>query len=651
MDRNTGYDRLNLPVLLRLLLLVIADATVAALARFLSIFLRFEFSFAAIPAKYYAGFQRELLPAIALTIIVFAVFRLYRSLWHYAGIDECLRIFAASLVSAIAGILLDKALGITMFRSYYAMSFMMMYLGVFAVRFSYRFGRWLRLNFMRRGASADGGNVRRVMVVGAGDSGSMIIREIERRPEAGLRVCCVIDDDAAKRDRYVHGIKVVGGRESIESAAAELGIDEIIIAIPSASPKTISGILEICGRTECSLKILPNLSQIIDNGSVHLSELRAVNVEDLLGREPVEYDLDIIMLNVRDKVVAVTGGGGSIGSELVRQLAAYEPGLLIVIDIYENNIYDLQQELKRERPELNAKYLVASVRDYRRIYEIFERYRPEIVYHAAAHKHVPLMEDSPNEAIKNNVFGTYNTARAAAETGVRRFVLISTDKAVNPTNIMGASKRICEMIVQMMNEEEKRKAERDGSGAKAGSEFVAVRFGNVLASNGSVVKLFEKQIACGGPVTVTHKDIVRYFMTIPEAVSLVLQAGAYARGGEIFVLDMGEPVKIDDLARNMIRLTGYVPDRDIKIVYTGLRPGEKLYEETLMAEEGLKQTPNRLIHIGRPIDMDYERFKGQLAGLEKACGDNAADIADLVREIVPAYTVSKELKRSGAKRY
>lgn len=625
---NINEGQFNPMLAVRIIFLVVMDAAIITLSKFAAIFIRFEFSFAAIPERFYFGFQEEILPSVIITLCVFGLFRLYRSLWDYAGVDECLRIFAAALLSAVLNIFFNKAMDIFMFRSYYVMSFMMIYLGVFFLRFSYRFARWSRNAFFGR----DTAGKRSALIIGAGDSGNMLIKEIERNPKAGLCVRCIIDDDTAKQGKYIHGIKVVGGRRCITEAAARFDIEEIIIAIPTASPKDIKEILEIASGTSCRLRILPNLSQIIDNGTVRLSEIREVKVEDLLGREPVKTDLKTVMEYVGGRVVAVTGGGGSIGSELCRQIAKHNPALLIVIDIYENNIYDLQQEFIRNGVNADARYLIASVRDYDRIYEIFKKYGPDIVYHAAAHKHVPLMEESPNEAVKNNIFGTYKTAKAAAECAVKRFVLISTDKAVNPTNMMGASKRVCEMLVQQLDRIYE-------------TEFVAVRFGNVLASNGSVVKLFEKQIACGGPVTVTHKDIVRYFMTIPEAVSLVLQAGAYAKGGEIFVLDMGEPVKIDDLARKMIRLTGYVPEKDIEIVYTGLRPGEKLYEETLMAEEGLSKTPNRLIHIGKPIEMDYGVFLKQLEKLEEACEKNEEDTARIMKEIVPSYSISDTLKK------
>ena len=410
---------------------------------------------------------------------------------------------------------------------------------------------------------------------------------------------------------------IAGSREDIPSLAREYRVDEIYVALPSAPAKERKKIIEICRETDCRIKVLPGIYQLL-NGEVSVAKLREVQIEDLLGRDPIRVNLDEIMGYVQDKVILVTGGGGSIGSELCRQIAGHKPRQLIVFDVYENNAYDLQQELERTFPDLNLTVLIGSVRNTHRIETVFETYRPDIVYHAAAHKHVPLMENSPNEAIKNNVFGTYKTARAAGRYGAKRFVLISTDKAVNPTNIMGASKRMCEMVVQMMDRRYK-------------TEFVAVRFGNVLGSNGSVIPLFRKQIAEGGPVTVTHPDIIRYFMTIPEAVSLVLQAGAYAKGGEIFVLNMGEPVRILDLAKNLIRLSGYVPNEDIMIEFTGLRPGEKLYEEMLMDEEGMQDTPNKLIHIGKPIEFDEEEFQKQLDELYEIANQDSDHIKEQSR--------------------
>lgn len=466
------------------------------------------------------------------------------------------------------------------------------------------------------------------MIVGAGTSGSVILKEMMTSRHTNGTVVCFVDDDTNKKGKYLNGVPIAGSREEIPSLAKEYRVDEIYVAIPSAPAKERKKIIEICRETDCRIKVLPGIYQLL-NGEVSVAKLREVQIEDLLGRDPIRVNLDEIMGYVQDKVILVTGGGGSIGSELCRQIAGHRPKQLIVFDVYENNAYDLQQELERTFPDLNLTVLIGSVRNTHRIETVFEKYRPDIVYHAAAHKHVPLMENSPNEAIKNNVFGTFKTARAAGKYGAKRFVLISTDKAVNPTNIMGASKRMCEMVVQMMDHRYK-------------TEFVAVRFGNVLGSNGSVIPLFRKQIAEGGPVTVTHPDIIRYFMTIPEAVSLVLQAGAYAKGGEIFVLNMGEPVRILDLAKNLIRLSGYVPNEDIMIEFTGLRPGEKLYEEMLMDEEGMQDTPNKLIHIGKPIEFDEEEFQKQLDELYETANQDSDHIKEAVQRIVPTYVIKKD---------
>ena len=488
---------------------------------------------------------------------------------------------------------------------------------IFASRFSYRFFRSLKHKQKNKK------NLISVMVIGAGEAGNVIIKEIVNSNFSTMVIKCVIDDDKGKWGRYIQGIKVAGGRDKIVECADIYEVDEIIVALPSASRSEIKEILEICKDTNCKLRSLPGMYQLV-NGEVNVSKLRDVEVEDLLGRDPISVDMDSILGYVQGKVVLVTGGGGSIGSELCRQIATHKPKRLVIVDIYENSVYDVQQELKQKYPELDLVVLIASVRNTNRMNYIFSKYRPHIVYHAAAHKHVPLMEDSPTEAIKNNVFGTFKTAQAAAMSGVQRFVMISTDKAVNPTNIMGASKRICEMIIQTFDKH-------------YDTEFVAVRFGNVLGSNGSVIPLFRKQIAAGGPVTVTHPDIIRYFMTIPEAVSLVLQAGAYAKGGEIFVLDMGEPVKILTLAENLIKLSGYRVGEDIKIKFTGLRPGEKLYEELLMDEEGMKDTANKMIHIGKPIELDEQEFFCQLKELKDECQIENSDIRPLIRKIVPTY--------------
>ena len=461
------------------------------------------------------------------------------------------------------------------------------------------------------------------MIIGAGAAGNAILKEIESSNYLSMHVVCAIDDHPGCHGKYLRGVPIVGGRDRIQECVDKYAVDEIIIAIPSASRATLKPILEICKETGCRMRILPGMYQII-NGEVNVSKLREVQIEDLLGRDPIEVNVDEIIGYVNNKVILVTGAGGSIGSELCRQIAQHGPRKLILLDIYENGVYEVQQEIRQKYPQLDMEVLIGSVRNTARVDEIFKHYRPDIVYHAAAHKHVPLMEDSPNEAIKNNVFGTWKVANAADRYGCKRFVLISTDKAVNPTNIMGASKRICEMIIQDRNR-------------KSATEYVAVRFGNVLGSNGSVVPLFKKQIEHGGPVTVTHPDIIRYFMTIPEAVSLVLQAGAYAKGGEIFVLDMGEPMKIVDLAKNLIKLSGYRVDEDIKIEFTGLRPGEKMYEELLMNEEGLTETANKMIFIGKPIDFDDSAFEKQLEKLHQASLDEESDIREVVKEIVPTY--------------
>ena len=466
------------------------------------------------------------------------------------------------------------------------------------------------------------------MIIGAGEAANMIIKEILGSRYTSMCIRCIIDDDPNKHGRYIQGIKVIGGRDKIKEAVDTFSVDEIFIAMPSVPKSVTSAIIDICKDTNCKLRTLPGMYQLV-NGEVNVSQLKDVEVEDLLGRDPIVVDLDSILGYVQDRCVLITGGGGSIGSELCRQIASHKPSKLIIVDIYENNAYDNQEDWKQKDPQLEWVVLIASVRNTKRMNSIFEKYKPDIVYHAAAHKHVPLMEDSPNEAIKNNVFGTWKTAQAAATYGAKKFVLISTDKAVNPTNIMGASKRICEMIVQTFNRH-------------YDTEFVAVRFGNVLGSNGSVIPLFKRQIEMGGPVTVTHPDIIRYFMTIPEAVSLVLQAGAYAKGGEIFVLDMGAPVKILDLAKNLIRLSGYKVDEDIKIEFTGLRPGEKLYEELLMDEEGLQETENKLIHIGKPIEIDEMRFFKQLDELNKATQSECADVKQIIKEIVPTYNGTRQ---------
>lgn len=612
---------------IRRAVLLIYDVCAVIAAGYLSLFVRFDLIFSAIPVEYEMVVRQSLPMAIIITIVVFAVFRLYSSLWTYAGMTEILNITAAALIAGIAELVIvtleDKNVTVPLPRSYYFYYTIFLWGFVFVSRFIYR---GLRA-FKKRGMSAAQTNKTRVLIVGAGDAGDALIREIKSSRYLPMKIVGVIDDNQSKVGTYIHGVKVIGTREDIVGKAKELQVDSIYVAMPSAPVQQVSEILDICKETGCELKKLPGVYQLV-NGEVSVAKLKDVDVNDLLGREPIRTDLNSIMDYVSGKVILVTGGGGSIGSELCRQIAKYKPKQLVIVDIYENTTYDIQNELKHDFPDLNLVVLIASVRNTKRIDQIFATYRPDIVYHAAAHKHVPLMEDSPNEAVKNNVLGTWKVVQAADKWKVKRFIMISTDKAVNPTNIMGATKRICEMIIQTYNRH-------------SDTEFVATRFGNVLGSNGSVIPLFKKQIAEGGPVTVTHPDIIRYFMTIPEAVSLVLQAGAYAKGGEIFVLDMGKPVKIVDLARNMILLSGHKPDEDIKIVFTGLRPGEKLYEEMLMKEEGLQETPNKLIHIGKPIEIDEEIFMKQLTELRDYVVEEPDDIRDWVQRIVPTYTPIK----------
>lgn len=608
----------------RIALLVALDILIVALSGFLALYIRFDFSFKDMTMIYIEYEFQYLLINVAVTLLMFVVFKLYRSVWHFAGTTELLNIMGACGSSIVIQILMLTLMGIRMPLSYYPMKFVIMIVAEGCLRFSYRILR----AFNGKGIGAKKNQRKNVMVIGGGEAGDMIIKELQNSRYLDHKVCCIIDDNVSLHGKYLRGIKIVGTRTDIPFFAKEMAIDEIVVAIPSAPQSEIKKILKICQETMCDVRMLPGLYQMI-NGEVSVSKLRKVEIEDLLGREPIRLQMDSIMGYVSGKTVLITGGGGSIGSELCRQIAANQPKRLIIVDIYENNAYDIQQELKRDYPKLDLIVLIASVRNTHRINAIFETYRPEIVYHAAAHKHVPLMEDSPNEAIKNNVFGTYKVALAASKYGVHRFVLISTDKAVNPTNIMGASKRICEMIIQTMNN-------------RSATEFVAVRFGNVLGSNGSVIPLFKKQIEKGGPVTVTDPNIIRYFMTIPEAVSLVLQAGALAKGGEIFVLDMGEPVKILDLATNLIRLSGYKPYDEIPIEFTGLRPGEKLYEELLMSEEGLQATENNLIHIGKPIEFDEEVFLKKLEELRVIANEDSDYIREKVQEIVPTYVINKQ---------
>lgn len=612
----------------RIILLMLVDALIITLSGPMAIYIRYEFSLKDPRAIEYLEYIFRYLPLnLVVTLAAFAVCRLYRGIWKYASASDLVNIMIGCGVSAIA-----QTVGMTLLRLEYPRSYPIMYLvilivGISIFRFTYRILGYIQSR--REGINRSGR--KNTMIVGAGEAGYTLLKELQNSHFISQNVCCIVDDDPGKLGKYLRGVLVAGNRYDICRLAEEYDIDEIMIAIPSATHSVVQEILDICSQTSCKLKVLPGLYQLV-NGEVSVSKLRNVEIEDLLGREPVDTQIDSIMGYVSGKTVLVTGGGGSIGSELCRQIARHEPRRLVIFDIYENNAYDIQQELRRDYPGLDLVVLIGSVRNTHRINNVFEKYRPDIVYHAAAHKHVPLMEDSPNEAIKNNVLGTYKTAQAADKYHTSRFVLISTDKAVNPTNIMGASKRLCEMVIQMMNN-------------CSQTEFVAVRFGNVLGSNGSVIPLFKKQIEEGGPVTVTHPDIIRYFMTIPEAVSLVLQAGAQAKGGEIFVLDMGKPVKILDLALNLIRLSGYRPYEDIDIKFTGLRPGEKLYEELLMSEEGLQSTENDLIHIGKPIEFDEELFRQQLEELDELSRMDSPYIKEKVMEIVPTYHMNEEEKR------
>lgn len=625
MDMNKPQF-LSRAVLGKVLLIMAGDVVATMLSFFLGLWFRYDFSFQEIRAEHLQGFLSAIGPWCVITIVVFLCFRLYSSIWAFVSTSEVFRIAGAYLVLAVIGTLVFRFDGFLMPRSSMVMGYLLSFAMTVLIRFSYRLWRTAQRQLSHM-AHANG--LKNVMLIGAGDAGRALAMEFLSSDYVKDHLSCVIDDNPVKLNKRLCGVPIVGNRYDIPAMAKQYKISKIIFAIPSCPAKTRKEILDICTTTGCEVQMLPGIYQMV-NGEVSVSKLRQVDPQDLLGRDPIHVNLEEIFGYIHGKTVLVTGGGGSIGSELCRQIAGAEPEMLIIFDIYENNAYDIQQELRRNFPELNLEVLIGSVRNTSRVDWVVGHYRPDLIFHAAAHKHVPLMEDSPNEAIKNNVFGTYKVASAAAKYGVRRFVLISTDKAVNPTNIMGASKRLCEMVIQMMDRRSK-------------TEFVAVRFGNVLGSNGSVIPLFKKQIAAGGPVTVTHPDIIRYFMTIPEAVSLVLQAGYYAKGGEIFILDMGEPVKIDTMARNMIRLSGYEPDVDIKVVYTGLRPGEKLYEELLMKEEGLQETANRLIHIGKPIEMDDEKFAAQLDCLKAACQAETENMKDIVAEIVPTYRKKLEV--------
>ena len=641
------------------ILLAVYDVLVLTTSWFIGLWMRFDFVYSRIDPVYLDAYQRFIPIYIIFSLIVFYFLRLYNSIWRFASYYELMRVCAATLITSVFHTIGITVLFHRMPFSYYLFGTVLQFVLLAAVRFSYRF---VLLERGRIKAARNDSARQHIMIIGAGAAGQMIMRDIVKTNAEEMKVCCFIDDNPNKIGRDIENVPVVGGSDDILLNAQKYHIDQILLAIPSATTERKRDILNICKETGCKLKVLPGVYQMV-NGEVTLSRMKEVAVEDLLGRDPIKVNMDEIFSYIQGKRILVTGGGGSIGSELCRQIAGHHPQQLVIFDIYENNAYDIEQELKKKYPDLNLVTLIGSVRDSRRMQMVFDTYRPQIVYHAAAHKHVPLMEASPNESIKNNVIGTYKTAFAALKYGTERFVLISTDKAVNPTNIMGASKRLCEMVIQSMDWVGKHHREdllpvlhahrdeyHDPEGqampmvaegtvpfGKKNTEFVAVRFGNVLGSNGSVIPLFKKQIAAGGPVTVTHPDIIRYFMTIPEAVSLVLQAGTYAKGGEIFVLDMGEPVKIDTLARNLIKLSGHKPDEDIKIVYTGLRPGEKLYEEKLMAEEGLEKTENQLIHIGKPIPFDIEKFFDQLEMLAKESYENSDHIVELVEQVVTTF--------------
>ena len=632
------------------ILLILFDFVAIHFSYFLALWLRFDLVYTNIPAHYMANFRDTITIYAAASVGVFYLLRMYKSIWRFASINDMARTLLSSFGASLLYLLALTVLRRRMPASYSVWGALVQVFLLIIARFSFRMLRFLRSLRARTDDTAN-----RVMLIGAGAAGQVILRDMLQAREINDRVVCIIDDDKTKWNHMLEGVPIVGGRETILANAAKYHVNKIYLAIPSASAEAKRDILNICSETDCELKQLPGMYQLV-LGQLSASSMKNVSVEDLLGREPIRADMKEVYDFIEGKTVLVTGGGGSIGSELCRQIAAHNPRQLIIFDIYENNAYSIQLELRDKYPELDLVTLIGSVRDSRRIFEVFEDYHPQVVYHAAAHKHVPLMEDSPCEAIKNNAIGTYKTAYAAMAHGCERFVLISTDKAVNPTNIMGASKRLCEMIIQSFDAKIKAgKAqeipqlfthESDVHAPKrvvqeqlvnAHTEFVAVRFGNVLGSNGSVIPIFKKQIEQGGPVTVTHPDIIRYFMTIPEAVSLVMLAGVYASGGEIFVLDMGSPVKIADLARNLIRLSGYRPDVDIKIEYTGLRPGEKLYEEKLMAEEGLRKTDNDLIFIGCPIAFDIDMFLRDLAVLMDAAYSNRDNIRLLVQNIVKTY--------------
>ena len=629
------------------LLLMVYDFIAVIVSFGIALWLRFDCKVTSVEPQYLTNYTKTIIIYALFCLVVFWFLRLYKSIWRFASYSELMRVILATVVTGViyTGSLLIFNLHMPV--SYYVIGITVQFIATLGIRFFYRFVLLLR------GRTNNEVQKKNVMIVGAGSAGQMLFRDIKHAKETNETVACFIDDNPNKWNRYIDDVPVFGSRDHILEAVDKFKIEKIYVAVPSANPQDKRDILRVCNETSCELMNLPGMYQLY-TGQVSVSKMKKVQIEDLLGRDPIKPNMDEVFAYVRNKVVLITGVG-SIGSELARQIASHNPKQLILFDVYENNAYDIQLELRKKYPNLDLVTLIGSVRDSRKMFDLFKKYRPQIVYHVAAHKHVPLMEDSPCESIKNNAMGTYKTAYAAMVHGCEKFVLISTDKAVNPTNIMGASKRLCEMIIQAFaakikegkayeipqlfthEEDMIERPEIKEALKTTQTEFVAVRFGNVLGSNGSVIPIFKRQIEAGGPVTVTHPDIIRYFMTIPEAVSLVLLAGTYAHGGEIFVLDMGEPVKITTLARNLIRLSGYTPDVDIKLEFTGLRPGEKLYEEKLMAEEGLKKTKNDLIHIGCPIPFDINEFLDELDGLLDAAYRNEDDMKERVQKIVSTY--------------
>lgn len=630
------------------ILLIFYDFLAVVFSYFLALWIRFDCRISLIEPQYLKEYSYSIVFYAIFCVVIFYIARLYKSIWRFASYSELVRMIFVTIITGVIHVIVMTNFVSRMPVSYFVIGTTLQFCLTLGIRFSYRFV------LLIRSKTYTNNNVKKVMLIGAGSAGQLIFRDINTAKESNDKVVCFIDDNPNKWGRYIDNVPVYGGRDSIMEAVEKFEIDKIYVAIPSAKPEDKRDILRVCSETNCELMNLPGMYQLY-TGQVTVSKMKSVQIEDLLGRDPIKPDMTEVFDYIKGKVVLITGVG-SIGSELARQVASHQPKQLILFDIYENNAYDIQLELRKKYPDLNLVTLIGSVRDSRKMFQVFEEYQPEIVYHSAAHKHVPLMEDSPCESIKNNALGTYKTAYAAMVHGCKRFVLISTDKAVNPTNIMGASKRLCEMIIQAFDAKIKEGKAYEipqlfthsmkeittspkiiDALKTTKTEFVAVRFGNVLGSNGSVIPIFKKQIEVGGPVTVTHPDIIRYFMTIPEAVSLVLLAGTYANGGEIFVLDMGEPVKITTLARNLIRLSGYTPDVDIKIEYTGLRPGEKLFEEKLMAEEGLKKTKNNLIYIGCPIPFDIETFLKELKGLMDAAYKNADNVKERVEKVVSTY--------------